>query len=216
MKQVITMLVMILGLGVLPRPSLAIDETWIITQAHWTYGNNHHFMLDYVRRDQGAPYTRPFRDLYRFNWGIQQDKWTYHIGAAYSDFRIKEQEFRLHQYVTRQFDYENYFDGFLRMGLEQRKFQGDPTVYLRTRHRLQFHFMRNWLVNPTIYNEFFYSAQEGHVFASNINENRLGAGLRIKGQDWNLFLFYVQASLHRREEGLSSPTWFKMVWIQDF
>jgi hypothetical protein len=199
----------------LPAAAFARDQDWGILQVRTQFAGGYVFMGEVIRRDGGTLYEDRIFDLYRFSAGKKMGRFTVLAGGALVDFGIGNDERRLHQFLIYGLpDWQN-ISGFVRMGLEERFFAGEPETHWRARLRLQAHPLSHLPAGPAFYNEAFWTPDGHGKFANGHNENRFGAGFRVTAKPLDVYLFYVWAKL----EGLSRtsyPQWGQLQITFDF
>jgi len=197
------------------RPVLAYDEHWLIFQTIGSLSNTEQVNFDYVRRDFSYNHLQKNLELYRFSYGIQKKEWLFIMGGAYLDLSNGSTERRLLQMAARDFNFNSFIKGTLRLGLEERLFNSDSQLYFRLRARILIDFFAQSHFGPTIYNEFFLIPYGRNRFSTTLNENRLGMGFRYQWEVIQLLIFHT-LSYQNNPQQTAHPDWFQLQVIYHF
>jgi hypothetical protein len=189
--RAIKILLLIVVCSSLPTLSQARNEDFGIFQVRKKFDDSQQILIEYVRRDRGELFQEKYLDLYRLSWGRTAGSWGYLLGGAYVDFETGSDERRLHQFFIRSFSGTDWIKGFVRLGLEERSFIADDSIYLRGRARLQAYFLPQLALNPVAYDEVFYVHNGQGRFKEGFNENRMGVGARYALPDLEFYLFHI-------------------------
>ncbi len=186
----------------------ARDQDWGIFQFLHKTQDNHLFMAEWLRRDDGALFEQRFFDYFRFSYGKNLGSgFTYLFGAGHVNFENRPDETRFHQFLIYKYQLSSYFLSLNRFGLEERLFKGDSNLYLRARIRNQIDPLPNHAWGVSVYNEVFFVQQGLGKFYSGLNENRFGFGPRYNTQGFELYLYLVKTYLRNVKNRKTHPTW---------
>lgn len=193
----------------------ARDEDWLIFQLRKRLGTERQIFAEYIRRDRSEFLDKRFFELYRLSWGQKSGDWLFLLGGAVIDFEASADESRAHQFAFHGFSRAEAFSGFVRIGLEQRKFKSDDTLYWRLRNRLHLNLLPESAFGPSIYDEVFYVPNGKNRFAEGFNENRFGVGLRYVKPAFEAYLFYTITDL-KTVKGRDQVEWLQLQTVFNF
>lgn len=191
------------------------EETWGIYQFKQELSKPHFLFMEYVRRDNGTFFEKRFLDLFRFSYGGKIHDWTYLVGASYVDFETSSDERRIHQFLTNQYLIGTSMQLLVRLGLEERSFINDDTLYLRGRLRAQLNIPVTEHFGFATYNEGLAAFNGDKKYYQGFNENRFGLGLRFKTSHFELLMYQTFAEL-KTLKSTSHPQWFQLQTIYQF
>ncbi len=197
--------------------AFAYDETWGIFQFRKKMESGQQIFAEYVRRDRGQVFELKNLDLLRLSYGvrIEDSSWGFLVGGAFVDFETGGDERRLHQFAIFNRTYENIVSLSGRFGIEQRQFNGDDNIYWRVRNRLMMNPFPQHPFGISVYGEILYAADGRARFATGLNEDRFGVGLRYHTEGFEMMLYHTAAHLKtlRREDRVE---WLQLQSILSF
>lgn len=182
---------------VITNHSHAVDQQWLSLQADHQLPDQQKISFNFQRRDQADLYSKKLLNVYRLYYRFQQEEWQFTLGFAYFDLENGSNERRLHQFAGRSIELfdKKIVSSTVRLGLEQRHFNSDNSIYLRLRARLLFHLFPQKSFGPSLYHESFYIPNGQDRFVSTLSENRTGIGARYKLPNVNFLLFHTYTFL---------------------
>lgn len=201
----------------IPKKLRAQDETWVTFAAQTKLSQDYYLVADYVRRDRADTFNDRFRDMVRAYVGADLGDFSFWMGGAYADFADQVSEHRIIQQAIYNIKNSNKgFNGFARIGLEQRKFDQDDSWYFRLRARVLLTFFESWLFSPTFYDESNFGFQGREKFKNGFNENRFASGFKIVVQDFETSILWVNTT-ELSVEGLTSHSdWLQLQLSHEF
>lgn len=193
---------------------LAENEYWKVFQVKINTPSAKSLNFEFVNRDFYPTNDNNLR-LIRLMYGGDLGSFKFLIGGALADSKSSADERRLQQYLTHTTKHDSYYSLFLRLGIEERFFNNDPNLYFRFRFKAQINPLFKREFGPSFYNETFFIPEGYKKFANQLNENRLGIGVRYNIKPFEIYLYqtFVYIKTIQEERILN---WLQLQLILNF